>query len=292
MDKAMLTEHFLELIRRASTTLPPDVERAMERAVEAEGEGTSGAATLSLMLENARAASSNSTPICQDTGSLLFFIEYGPDFKAAEVEDAAREAARKATANYWLRPNAVDPVTGKNSGDNTGIEAPHIEFEHRDEPGLRVRLLLKGGGSENVGVQYKLPDGSIGAGRDLEGVRRCVIDAVYKAQGKGCAPGAIGVCIGGDRCTSFCWSKKQFLRDLDDTNSDQQLAELEKGLMDELNQLGVGPMGLGGKTTVLGVKIAKLHRAPACFFVSVSYVCWAYRKAAMTVSGEEVSYDY
>jgi fumarate hydratase class I len=291
MDKAKLTEHILELIRRASTTLPPDVQRAMEQAAQAEGEGTSAAATLELMLENAKKASENSTPICQDTGSLLFFIEYGPDFTEDEIEEAAREAARRATAKYWLRPNAVDPVTGKNSGDNTGLEAPHIEFTHRAEPGARIRLLLKGGGSENVGAQYKLPDGSLGAGRDMEGVRRCVIDAVYKAQGKGCAPGAIGVCIGGDRCTSFCWSKKQFLRNLDDTNPDTQLDEFEKSLHKELNDLGIGPMGLGGKTTVLGVKACKLHRAPACYFVSVSYVCWAYRKAAMTVSGEEVTYD-
>ncbi len=263
----------------------------MSRAIELEGEGASAASSLALMLENARQASEGSTPICQDTGALLFFIEYGPDYRQKEMEEAARTATIAATEKYYLRPNAVDSVTGKNSGNNLGEMFPYFHFDQRDEPGLRVRLMLKGGGSENVGAQYKLPDGGLKAGRDLEGVRRCVIDAVFNAQGKGCAPGVIGVGIGGDRGTSYLGSKEQLLRDLGDTNPDSTLAELETQLFGELNQLGIGPSGFGGKTTVLGVKIGKLHRLPACFFVSVSYVCWAYRKAAMTVEGGEVTYD-
>ncbi|MEA3408766.1 MAG: fumarate hydratase [Candidatus Eisenbacteria bacterium] len=291
MGHEKLSDGFLELIRRASTMLPPDVEEAMSRAIELEGEGASAASSLALMLENARQASEGSTPICQDTGALLFFIEYGPDYRQKELEDAARAAAIAATENYYLRPNAVDSVTGKNSGNNLGGMFPYFHFDQRDEPGIRVRLMLKGGGSENVGAQYKLPDGGLKAGRDLEGVRRCVIDAVFNAQGKGCAPGVIGVCIGGDRGTSYLGSKEQLLRDLGDTNPDATLAELETQLFTELNQLGIGPSGFGGKTTVLGVKVGKLHRLPACFFVSVSYVCWAYRKAAMTIEGGEVTYD-
>lgn len=290
MGSGTLSDHFLELIRRASTQLPPDVERVIRKAVEVEGGGSSAGKTLELLLENARQAKEGSTPICQDTGSLIFFIEYGPDYKESDVKEAAVAATREASARYYLRPNAVDPVTGKNSGDNVGIDAPHFEFHPREEPGLGVRLLLKGGGSENVGAQYKLPDARLGAGRNLDGVRKCVVDAVYNAQGKGCAPGAIGVCIGGGRGTSYIWSKKQFLRDLDDTNPDPELAALEERLYNELNELGIGPMGLGGKTTVIGVKVGKLHRAPACFFVSVSYVCWAYRKASMTIEGGEVTY--
>jgi len=291
MGHEKLSDSFLELIRRASTTLPPDVEKAMSQAIELEGEGASAASSLALMLENARQASEGSTPICQDTGALLFFIEYGPDYRQKEMEEAARTATIAATEKYYLRPNAVDSVTGKNSGNNLGEMFPYFHFDQRDEPGLRVRLMLKGGGSENVGAQYKLPDGKLKAGRDLEGVRRCVIDAVFNAQGKGCAPGVIGVGVGGDRGTSYLGSKEQLLRDLGDTNPDATLAELETQLFGELNQLGIGPSGFGGKTTVLGVKIGKLHRLPACFFVSVSYVCWAYRKAAMTVEGGEVTYD-
>jgi fumarate hydratase class I len=291
MGHEKLTDSFLELIRRASTTLPPDVEKAMSQAIELEGEGASAASSLALMLENARQASAGSTPICQDTGALLFFVEYGPDYRQKEIEDAARAATIAATEKYYLRPNAVDSVTGKNSGNNLGEKLPYFHLDQRDEPGLRVRLMLKGGGSENVGAQYKLPDGQLKAGRDLEGVRRCVIDAVFNAQGKGCAPGVIGVGIGGDRGTSYLGSKEQLLRDLGDTNPDGTLAELETQLFSELNQLGIGPSGFGGKTTVLGVKIGKMHRLPACFFVSISYVCWAYRKAAMTVEGGEVTYD-
>ncbi|MCK4410522.1 MAG: fumarate hydratase [Candidatus Eisenbacteria sp.] len=291
MGHERLPDSFLELIRRASTTLPPDVGKAMSRAIELEGEGASAASSLALMLENARQASEGSTPICQDTGALLFFVEYGPDYRQKEVEDAARAATIAATEKYYLRPNAVDSVTGKNTGNNLGETFPYFHFDQRDEPGLRVRLMLKGGGSENVGAQYKLPDGGLKAGRDLEGVRRCVIDAVFNAQGKGCAPGVIGVGVGGDRGTSYLGSKEQLLRDLGDTNPDATLAELETQLFSELNQLGIGPSGFGGKTTVLGVKIGKMHRLPACFFVSISYVCWAYRKAAMTVEGGEVTYD-
>jgi fumarate hydratase class I len=291
MDHEKLTESFLELIRRASTTLPPDVEGAMTQAIELEGEGAGAASSLGLMLENARQAREGGTPMCQDTGALVLYVDYGPDLRQKDVEEAAKAATAAATEQYLLRPNAVDSVTGKNSGNNLGVTFPYFHFEQRDEPGMRVRLMLKGGGSENVGAQYKLPDARLKAGRDLDGVRKCVIDAVYNAQGKGCAPGTVGVGIGGDRGTSFIASKEQLFRDLGDTNPDAMLAELETQLFGELNELGIGPSGFGGKTTVLGVKIGKLHRLPACFFVSVSYVCWAYRKAAMTVEGGEVTYD-
>lgn len=292
MDRGRLEECFLDLIRRASTSLPPDVVAAMRRGIEAEGGGTSAASSLELMLENAKQAKGGGTPICQDTGALMFYVEYGPDFRQKEIEAAAKAATARATEKYYLRPNAVDSVTGANSGNNLGLGSPYFHFDQRDEDGLRVRLLLKGGGSENVGTQYKLPDGKLKAGRDLKGVRKCIIDTVYAAQGKGCAPGVIGVGVGGDRGASFGCSKEQLLRDLGDTNPDPALAELEKSLTEELNSLGIGPSGFGGRTTVLGVKIGKLHRLPACFFVSVSYACWAYRKAFMTVKRGEVSYDW
>ena len=292
MDHARLEESLYELIRRASTVLPPDVASAMRRGIEAEGAGSSAASSLELMLENARQAKEGATPICQDTGSLLFFVDYGPDFRQRNIEEAARAATVRATESYYLRPNAVDPVTGKNSGNNIGAGAPYFHFDQREEDGLRVRLLLKGGGSENVGTQYKLPDSGLRAGRDLKGVRKCIIDTVFNAQGKGCAPGVIGVGLGGDRGSSFVCSKEQFLRPLDDSNPDPVLAELETSLLAELNEMGIGPSGFGGKTTVLGVKIGTRHRVPACYFVSVSYVCWAYRKAYMTVDGGEVRYDW
>ena len=285
-----LAQHFEELIRRASTSLPVNVKNKLTEAAEAEGDTAAGA-TLRQMLENAEQAALNSTPICQDTGTPIFYVDYGPDYRQAQITEAAKAAAESATGKYFLRPNAVDPVTGKNSGNNQGDGFPYLHFHERDEPGLRVRMMLKGGGSENVSEQYRLPDSRLHAGRDLEGVRRCVVDAVYNAQGKGCAPGTVGVGIGGDRASSYVEAKEQLFRDLGDKNDDPVLAELEDRLYGECNELGVGPMGFGGKTTILGVKIGKRHRVPASYFVSVAYMCWAYRRAAMSIKGDEVTYD-
>jgi fumarate hydratase class I len=206
---------------------------------------------------------------------------------AAEFE----EAVRLATERMFLRPNAVDTLTGRNTGTGTGRGIPFVHFEEWDEPRVEVRMILKGGGSENVGAQYKLPDTRLKAGRDLEGVRRAVLDAVFDAQGKGCAPGVLGVCVGGDRVSAFEMSKRQLLRPIVDTNPIAELAELEERLLREGNQLGVGPMGFGGKTTLLAVKIGVLDRIPACYFVTVTYMCWADRKAVVSIDeGGEVTW--
>jgi fumarate hydratase, class I len=284
-----LALQFEELIRRASTQLPADVELRLREAADAEGDSVAGT-TLRQMLDNAAQAANGMTPICQDTGTLIFYVDYGFGYRQKQITAAIKEAAVAATAKYYLRPNAVHPITGKNSGNNVGEGFPYIHFQEIDEPKLEARLLLKGGGSENVGAQYRLPDSRLKAGRDLEGIRRCVLDAVFQAQGKGCAPGIIGVAIGGDRGTSFLESKEQLFRKLDDRNPDKALDDLEQRLHRELNELGIGPMGFGGKTTVLGVKVGLRHRLPASYFVSVSYVCWACRRASMVITGEEVSY--
>ena len=285
-----LALHFEELIRRASTSLPAKVEQKLRACAEAEGDTAAGA-TLKQMLDNAAQAAEASTPICQDTGTPIFYVDYGPDHRQQAITEAIKAAAVAATGKYYLRPNAVDSVTGKNSGNNLGEGFPYIHFHEMDDSGLRVRLMLKGGGSENVSAQYRLPDSRIHAGRDLEGVRRCVVDAVFEAQGKGCAPGTLGVGIGGDRASSYVEAKEQLFRDLDDKNSDPELAALEQRLYGEVNELGIGPMGFGGKTTVLGVKIGTRHRVPASYFVSVAYMCWANRRASMTIKGEEVTHD-
>jgi fumarate hydratase class I len=165
-----------------------------------------------------------------------------------------------------------------------------MHFHEWENEGIEVRLLLKGGGCENVSTQYELPNTELNAGRDLEGVRRVVLDAVNRAQGLGCAPGVLGIAIGGDRGTSFAKSKQQLLRPLADTNPQPELAQLEDRLYQEGNELGIGPMGFGGQTTLLGVKIGALHRLPASFFVSIAYMCWANRRGSMRVIGEEVTY--
>jgi fumarate hydratase class I len=286
-----LTPHVLELIRLTSTDLPPDVERALRLARPREDPGSAAIGALDTILENVALARAQSTPVCQDTGTPLFFVRHPAGWSTRELTRQIRQAVAEATRRAYLRPNAVDSVSGKNSGDNLGDEAfPTVHFEEAESQDLTVDLLLKGGGCENVGAQYSLPDDRLGAGRDLEGVRRAVLDAVHQAQGYGCAPGVLGVAIGGDRGSGFAASKEVLLRPLDDAHEDEQLASLEARLLQEANTLGIGPMGFGGKTTVLGVKAAKLHRLPASFFVSVSYMCWAHRRRRMTVRGETVEY--
>jgi len=285
-----LTDAFVELIRRAATQLPGDMERALQQARTREEPRSAAEGALDTILKNVEMARTNSTPICQDTGTPIFEIYYPVGVSTRQLGEQICQACAIATERAYLRPNAVDSLTGKNSGDNTGIDFPTMHFHEWDQPDIKVDLLLKGGGCENVSTQYKLPNTELGAGRDLEGVRRVVLDAVNHAQGLGCAPGVLGIAIGGDRGSSYIKSKQQLLRPLDDTNPESQLAELEDLLCEEGNELGIGPMGFGGKTTLLGVKVGALHRLPASYFVSVAYMCWANRRASMRVSGEEVTF--
>ncbi len=288
-----LTSEILELIRFTSTNLPPDVEKKLRAAVEQEEPGSAAQGALETIVTNVEMARTNSTPICQDTGTPIFYVHYPEGWSIRKLKSQIQTAVIQATEQAYLRPNSVDSISGKNTGNNTGDDHyPTIHFEEIDEDQpLVIELMLKGGGCENVGAQYKLPDNRLGAGRDLAGVRKVVLDAVHQAQGKGCAPGAIGVAIGGDRGASYLASKEALFRDLEDQNSDETLAKLEKRLTDEANQLGVGPMGFGGKTTVLGTKIKGLHRLPASYFVSVSYMCWAYRRRKMTHQNGQASYE-
>ncbi len=287
-----LTDQFLELVRLTATSLPPDVENALRKAYGVEEEGSAAQGALDTILKNVEMARANSTPICQDTGTPLFYVHYPEGWSTRKLTEQIRKAVALATQKAYLRPNAVDSITGKNTGDNLGDEHyPTIHFEEIDGDTLEVELMLKGGGCENVGAQYKLPDTKLGAGRDLDGVRKVVLDAVNNAQGKGCAPGILGVAIGGDRGSSYLASKETLLRSMDEPNEDEALAEFEEKVYEQANQLGIGPMGFGGKTTVLGVKAKATHRLPASFFVSVSYMCWAYRRRKMIVKPNEVIYE-
>ena len=287
-----LTNQFLELVRLTATSLPHDVENAIVEAYQNEEEGSAAKGAFDAILNNVKMAREKSTPICQDTGTPIFYVHYPEGWSTRKLRDQIRSAVAEATRKSYLRPNAVDSITGKNTGDNLGDDHyPTIHFEEVDGDTLTVELMLKGGGCENVGMQYKLPNSELNAGRDLDGVRKVVLDAVYQAQGKGCAPGILGVAIGGDRGSSYLASKEALLRKLDDQNEDPALAEFEQTVYDQANQLGIGPMGFGGKTTVLGVKAKSTHRLPASFFVSVSYMCWAYRRRKMTVFGDEVTFS-
>jgi fumarate hydratase, class I len=277
---------FLELIRRTSAEIPDDVQKALLDSLEVEKKGTIAESALKIIEQNIALAKQKSQPICQDTGSILFYVDCPVGFDQIACEETAREAVREATRKGYLRQNSVDSVTGGNDGTNVGPGSPVLHFhQHRTEE-IRVRLILKGGGCENVGAQYSLPNEKLQADRDLKGCRKVILDAVLQAQGKGCSPGILGVCIGGDRATGYEFSKQQLLRKLDDRNPVAELDELEQEVLKTANDLGIGPMGYGGRTTLLGVKVCAVNRVPASFFVSVSYMCWAYRRQGMVLNSD------
>ena len=269
------------LIRQTSSRLSMDVLNALKAAIRREAKGSSARMILETLVQNAALAGRNGTPMCQDTGTLTFFVD--ERLRDLVTPDVVKRAVAVATEKGWLRRNTIDSVTGRSIDTNTCEGAPVIHYVSAKSrhAAPAVTLLMKGGGSENMSRQYSLPDASLGAGRDLEGVRLCVLDAVNKAQGYGCAPGILGVCVGGDRACGYEEAKHQLLRELDDRNSDPKLARLERCLLKEANSLGIGPMGLGGKTTLLGVKIGSRPRVPASFFVTVAYLCWAARRQTM-----------
>jgi fumarate hydratase class I len=287
-----LTEPILELVRLASTDLPPDVEKALRQAVEQEEPGSAARSALETIIKNVEMSRANSTPICQDTGTPIFYVRYPEGWSTRKLREQIESAVATATQKSYLRPNSVDSLSGKNTGNNLGdTHFPTIHFEEVEGDTLTIDLMLKGGGCENVGAQYSLPDSQVGAGRDLAGVRKVVLDAVHQAQGYGCAPGILGVAIGGDRGSSYYASKETLFRKLDEPSPNAELAAMEERLTDEANQLGIGPMGFGGKTTVLGTKITSLNRLPASYFVTVSYMCWAYRRRRLTWEGGQVRYE-
>ena len=335
-----LIKPVVELYRRMSYELPEDVTAALTAACAREEKGSPAREAIETIVENVRLAREKGRPLCQDTGTPVFYVmrpaaageaeireaalrplrEVGPRRRVrspasrkttseADIRKAILRATREATERGILRPNAVDPVIDLNSADNTGEDFPIIHISERGgamesgspdpHPGplpdrergeLVIDAMLKGGGSENVGARYKLPEARLGAARDLEGVRRCVLDAVWRAQGRGCPPYVLGVAIGGARDATAALAKKQLLRRLDDTSPNAALAELEAQLLKQTNRLGIGPAGLGGKTTAIGVKVASQHRHCACYFVEVAFGCWAMRRGRLLLDGGRPRY--
>ena len=282
-----IVEKIVALIRDTSSSIPEDVEKAVKAAYRKEEKGSAAATVLKTILDNCALARRQQTPLCQDTGTLTFFVDQRLRRKVTEA--VIKQAVARATERGYLRKNCIDSITGHSYDDNCADGAPVVHYVHemeneecRMKNGGRVTLIMKGGGSENMSRQYSLPDATLGAGRDLKGVRKCILDAVQKTQGYGCAPGILGVCIGGDRATGYEVAKEQLLRPLVEKGEgpakDGELRKLEKSLLKEANSLGIGPMGLGGKTTLLGLKLATRPRVPASFFVTVAYMCWAARR--------------
>jgi len=286
MNIQKFEESMYQLIVETSTNLPKDVRRAIKAAKERENAGTRAAMSLATITNNIKMADENVSPICQDTGLPTFKIKTPVDANQIEMKKAIKNAIVLATKDGKLRPNSVDSLTGANSGDNLGDGVPVIKFEQWEKDYIDVRLILKGGGCENKNIQYSLPcelEGLGRAGRDLDGIRKCILHSVYQAQGQGCSAGFIGVGIGGDRSSGYDLAKEQLFRSVDDVNPNEDLRKLEDYIMENANKLGIGTMGFGGETTLLGCKIGVMHRIPASFFVSVAYNCWAFRRLGVYV---------
>jgi fumarate hydratase class I len=281
-----------QLIVETSTNLPGDVRKVINQARELEDQGTRAALSLSTIADNIIMAEHNVSPICQDTGMLTFIIHVPVGANQIIMKKQIIEAVKQATKEGKLRENSVDSLTGANSGDNVGPGTPVIHFEQWEQDTIDARLILKGGGCENKNIQYSLPaelEGVGKAGRDLDGIRKCIMHAVYQAQGQGCGAGFIGVGVGGDRTTGYELAKHQLFRHVEDINPNADLSTLENYVMENANKLGIGTMGFGGQVTLLGCKIGVMNRLPASYFVSVAYNCWAYRRQGIVMDGENGS---
>ena len=285
----MLPQFFdsvLSLVVKTSTDLPPDVRAAMKVAMAEEPSSTQSGQALAIIAENIDLAADCEGAICQDTGMPTFEVHVPIGANQVEMRRQIRDAVAEATRRGKLRPNSVDSITGENSGNNLGPGTPIVHFDQWERDDIEVKLILKGGGCENMNAQYSVPVElpNLGrADRNLEGVRKCILHAVWNAQGKGCAPGAVGVCIGGDRTSGYVHAKEQLFRTLDDVNPDPRLAELEASIMGEVNKLGIGTMGFGGRVSLIGCKIGVQNRLPASYFVSVAYDCWAFRRLGVVL---------
>lgn len=289
MNLQNLENSIYKLVTETSTNLPKDVRRAIKKAKEAENAGTRAAMSLDTIANNIFMADDNVSPICQDTGLPTFKIKTPVGVNQIEIKEMIKKAIAQTTADAKLRPNAVDSLTGANSGDNLGEGVPVIKFEQWEKDYIEMKLILKGGGCENKNIQYSLPtelEGLGRAGRDLDGIRKCILHSVYQAQGQGCSAGFIGVGIGGDRSSGYDLAKEQLFRHVDDVNPNEDLAKLEEYVVKTANTFGIGTMGFGGEATLLGCKIGVMHRIPASFFVSVAYNCWAYRRMAVNINAE------
>jgi fumarate hydratase class I len=284
-----LRESLSLLVTATATNLPADVRRALLAVQAQEPKDSLAGLALDAIALNVDMACQRCAPICQDTGLPYFKVMLPPGVDPLLLSAEIGEAVAEATRSGKLRPNSVDSLSGRNSGDNLGPGTPQVRFEPWLGEELEIRLLLKGGGSENQGAQYSLPCElpQLGrAERDLEGVRRCLLHAVHVAQGHGCSVGILGAAIGGDRGGGYQAAKDQLFRLLDDVNPTPELARLEGQVVAGANRLGIGTMGFGGGVTLVACKAVALNRLPASFFVTASYDCWALRRLGVALDPE------
>jgi fumarate hydratase subunit alpha len=286
VDEKIVEEVAVKLLQLAVTELPEDVKEALQRAYRDE-ESAAGKTQLKAILDNVELAEKTRTPMCQDTGVIIFYVNAGAQVKNLDkIENALHRATMRATKEVPLRPNAVNPFTQNNSGDNTGRFLPFINWDITSGDNLELTVFPKGGGSENVCAL-----GMLRPGEGVKGLKRFVVDTLIKSGSKPCPPNILGIAGGGGADIAMKLAKKALLKPLDKPNPDAELAKLESELYEAANMTGIGPMGLGGKFTVLGVKVDYAHRHPASYPVAVAFQCWAARRATARIhSNGKVEY--
>jgi len=271
----------VKLLQLAVTELPYDVKVALQRAYREE-ENPVGKSQLKAILDNVELAEKTCTPMCQDTGVVIFYVKAGSKIDGLDkIGDALRKATIRATKDVPLRPNSVNPFTQKNTGDNTGKHVPFIHWEVVPGDTLEISVLPKGGGSENVSAL-----GMLSPNQGTTGIKKFVIDTIIGAGAKPCPPTILGIAVGGGADIAMKLAKKTLLKPLNQPNPNPELAKLEQELLEAANSTGIGPMGLGGKTTVLDVKIDYAHRHPASYPVAVVIQCWAARRASAVIHSD------
>ena len=276
-----LRDGLIELYKKVATSIPGDVQEALRAAHGNEADGSEAKEALNGLLETIRSARQHSRLVCLDIGMPAFYVSVPRGLSHKEIKDTIMDATRLATRKVPLSANAVDILTERNTGDNTGEGFPIIHLTQSSNDMLTVDLTLRCPDCEAQGQTYSLPDEALGAEINLDSIAKCAVDAVKKAQGRGCPPYAVGIGAGASKDQVTNLSRKQLLRKLSDTAENEAIAELEKTVLGEINRLGIGPLGRGGATTALGVKVGLNHRLPASFVVDVYLNCWALRRGRL-----------
>ncbi len=287
MDMKIIEETVFRLLADASTGVPPDVKKALTEAYE-NADSDMAKMNLKAILENIDIAMGERRPLCQDTGVHIFFVRGNLKLldSISDFEETIKSALERATKEVPLRPNAVHPITRKNPGNNIGVGLPHINYIPTDDPWLEITVFPKGAGSENMSFMSMLTPS-----QGLKGIKNFVLDCVIRSGGKPCTPTVVGVGIGGTSDIAMHIAKESLLRPIGDRHPDEQIAELEDELLKAINQLGIGPMGMGGSPTALDVHVEYAYCHTASLPVAVNTQCWTGRRATARISDSgEVKY--
>jgi len=276
ISEKLVKDVTVELLRKTVTRMTDDVVNELKNAMKNETEEVPRM-QLKAILDNLELAEKTTTPLCQDTGVTIFYVNL-PRCLNVDVEKSIVEGVREATKTVPLRPNAVHPLTRKNPGDNVGRKMPYVNFKVWDKDYLEITVMTKGAGSENMSQLAMLTPS-----QGVKGVKEFILNVVLKAGSNPCPPTILGVGIGGSSDIAAKLAKEALLRPINKPNEDAEIASMEKELKDALNDLGIGVMGLGGKTTVLGVNIEYAFCHTASLPVAVNVQCWAARRGTAQI---------